>query len=51
MAEKRFGRDWFEYIWRNINLDCQPDPGNKKFDADVDENDDGSIVPEEEVEE
>ena len=50
MTEEQFGRDRFEYIWRNIHLDCQPDPGHEKFDADVDENDDGSIVPEEEEE-
>merc|ERR1711884_299220 len=50
MWEERFISDRFEYIWRNIHLDCQPDPGNEKFDADVDENDDGSIVPEEEEE-
>ena len=50
MAEERFGRDRFKYFWRNIHLDCKPDPGNKKFNADVDENDDGSIVPEDEEE-
>ena len=50
MSDEKFSRDRFEYIWRNIHLDCQPDPGNEKIDADVAENDDGSIVPEEEEE-
>ena len=50
MVEERFGRDQFEYIWRNIHLDCKPDPGNKQFNADDNEDNDGSIVPEEEEE-
>ena len=50
-----FGRDKFEYIWCNIHLDCQLDPGNKLVDLDVidmtTENDDGEIVPDKEGEE
>ena len=51
MTEEQFGRDWFEYIWRNIHLDCQPDPGNKLVNADVTDNNDGFIIPEKEEEE
>ena len=50
MTEDWFGRDQFEYIWCNIHLDCKPDPGNKQVNADVNEDNDGSIVPEEEEE-
>ena len=47
IAEERFGRDLFEYIWHNIHLDCQPDPGNESVNADVTDHNDDSIIPEE----
>ena len=51
MTKGQFGRDRFKYIWHNINLDCQPDPGNKSVDLDVTDKGDSEIIPEEEEEE
>ena len=53
MTEEQFGRDQFEYIWRNVHLYCQPDPGNKLVDLDVTNKDDyyEMMLEEEEKEE
>ena len=51
MTEEQFGRDRSKYIWYDIHLYCQPDPGNESVDLDVTDKVDGKIVLEEEEEE